>query len=64
MGGLHTGEVGRSRLTLTDNLYAKGNAALIGHAEVKMVWIDVASQRPIPVPDNVRVAMGFAPLVV
>lgn len=61
---LHAGEVGRSSLTLTHKMYVQGNAALVGHGEVKMVWIDVASQRPIPVPDNVRVAMGFAPLVV
>lgn len=61
---LHAGEVGRSRLTPKHNLYVQGNAALVGHGEVKMVWIDVASQRLIPVPDNVRVAIGFAPLVV
>lgn len=61
---LHAGEVGRTSLTLKHQMYVQGNTALVGHGEVKMVWIDVASQRPIPVPDKVRVAMGFAPLVV
>lgn len=61
---LYAGEVGRSSLTLKHQMYVQEVAALVGHGEVKLVWIDVASQRPIPVPDKVRVAMGFAPLVV
>lgn len=61
---LYAADVGRSSLTLTHKIDVAGDAALIGHGEVKMVWIDVASQRSIPVPDKVRVAMGFAALVV
>lgn len=61
---LYAGEVGRTSLSLAHRMTVEGDPALVGHGEVKMVWIDVASQRPIPVPEKVRVAMGFAPLAV
>lgn len=58
---LYAGEVGRSSLVLEHEMYVKGQPELVGHGDVKMVWIDVESQRPVPVPDNVRVAMGVTP---
>ena len=59
---LYGGVVGRSSLTLQHKLYVKGSPELVGYGDVKMVWIEVANQRPIPVPDSVRVAMGAEPL--
>ena len=55
---LYAGVVGRTSLTLEHKMYSKGSPDLVGYGDVKMVWIDVASQRPIPVPDSVRAAMG------
>jgi len=59
---LIAGDVGRTSLTLEHRLYVKGQPELVGYGDVKMVWIDVSTQRPIPVPDSVRVAMGKEPL--
>ena len=43
-------------------MFVKGQPELVGQGDVKMVWIDVSTQRPIPVPDSVRIAMGKEPL--
>ncbi|HDZ57373.1 MAG TPA: acyl-CoA thioesterase [Pseudomonas xinjiangensis] len=59
---LYPGEVGRSSLTLDHRMYVKGRSEPVGHGDVKMVWIDVGTQKPVPVPDSVRVAMGYEPL--
>jgi len=58
---LYAGDVGRSSLTLDHRMYVKGQPELVGQGDVKMVWIDVSTQRPIPVPDSVRIAMGKEP---
>lgn len=59
---LYAGEVGRTSLTLEHQMYIKGQPDRIGYGDVKMVWITVNNQRPVPVPDKVRVAMGYEPL--
>lgn len=58
---LYAIEVGRTSLSIGHRMLVKGQAGEAGFGETKLVWIDVASQRPIPVPDSVRVAMGYAP---
>ena len=59
---LFAGVVGRTSLTLEHKLYIKGQPDVIGYGDVKMVWITVDNQRPIPVPNSVRLAMGAEPL--
>ncbi len=59
---LYAGVVGRTSLTLEHKLYIKGQPDVIGYGDVKMVWITVDNQRPIPVPNSVRLAMGAEPL--
>lgn len=58
---LYAIEVGRTSLSIGHRMLVKGHSAEAGFGETKLVWIDVASQRPVPVPDVVRVAMGYAP---
>ena len=59
---LFAGDVGRTSLSLDHRMFVKGQPELVGQGDVKMVWIDVSPQRPIPVPDSVRIAMGKEPL--
>lgn len=59
---LYAIEVGRTSLTIGHRMLVKGEEGQAGYGDTKLVWIDVASQRPIPVPDRVRVAMGYEPV--
>ncbi|PKM05072.1 MAG: thioesterase [Gammaproteobacteria bacterium HGW-Gammaproteobacteria-6] len=59
---LHAGTVGRTSLSLEHRLFVEGSSELVGYGEVKLVWIETATQRPVPVPDKVRIAMGQEPL--
>ncbi|AYF86268.1 thioesterase family protein [Pseudomonas sp. JS3066] len=56
---LYAGAVGKSSLVLEHRLSTlEAPATLYGEGHCKLVWIDHATDRSVPVPDDLRLAMG------
>ena len=60
--GLRVAKLGRSSVTYEIGLFKQGDLAPAATGRFVHVWVDRASQRPVPVPERVRAAL--APLVV
>ncbi|MDE3735245.1 MULTISPECIES: thioesterase family protein [Pseudomonas] len=56
---LHAGTVGNSSLVVEHRLSTlEDPSTLYGEGHCKLVWIDHATDRSVPVPDDLRLAMG------
>ncbi|MDH4585315.1 acyl-CoA thioesterase [Pseudomonas sp. BN415] len=56
---LHAGPVGNSSLVVEHRLSTlEDPSTLYGEGHCKLVWIDHATDRAVPVPDDLRLAMG------
>jgi acyl-CoA thioester hydrolase len=55
---LFTEKVGNTSLTIGHRIVGGDGARLYADGHVVMVWIDRASNRPVPLPEVVRAALG------
>ncbi len=54
---------GRSSLKTRFSVSLDGDSAICAEGEATLVWVDVATGRPVPVPDALRAAIAEAPAV-
>lgn len=52
--------IGRSSLDLSYELWSSAQSALVATSTSRLVWVDYAGNRPVPVPDVIRAQFGAA----